>query len=52
MAANVPVPVFRLSGANALVTFLYVFVLFGALHLLATAYPTSKLSQAFFALGF
>ena len=50
--ANVPVPVFRLSGSNALVTFLYVFVLFGALHLLATSKPTSKLSQAYFALGF
>ena len=50
--ANVPVPVFRLSGANALVVFLYVFVIFGSLHLLAISRPNNKIAKALLALGF
>lgn len=52
MAVNVPVPVFRVSGTSAIVTFLYVAVIFGALHLLAVSKPNSKFSQAWLALGF
>ena len=48
----VPIPVFRISGASAIVTFLYIAVIFGALHLLATATPNNKISQAWIALGF
>jgi hypothetical protein len=47
-----PVPVFRVGGANAFVTFLYVAVVFGALHLLATSKPNNKLAQAWISLGF
>lgn len=49
--ANVPVPVFRISGASGLVTFLYVFVMFGTLHLMASSKPDWKLSKALLALG-
>lgn len=52
MAVNVPVPVFRINGANALVTFIYVAVIFGALHLAAISAPNNKLSKAWLALGF
>lgn len=52
MAANVPVPVFRVNGTNALVTALYIFVVFGALHLLAISYPGNIIAQAWLALGF
>lgn len=52
MAVNVPVPVFRISGSNALVTFIYVAVIFGALHLWAISKPDNKLAQAWIALGF
>ena len=52
MAVNVPVPVFRINGANALVTFVYVFVIFGALHLAAISNPQNKLSKVYLALGF
>lgn len=50
--ANIPVPVFRINGANAIVTFVYVAVIFGALHLAAISNPGSKLSKAWLALGF
>lgn len=50
--ANVPVPVFRVNGTNAFVVFLYVFVMFGALHLLAISKPSNKVAQAYLALGF
>jgi len=49
---NGPVPVFRIGGASAIVTFLYVLVTFGALHLLATSKPNNKLAQAWISLGF
>lgn len=52
MAVNVPVPVFRINGANALVTFVYVAVIFGALHLLAISKPDTRLAKAWLALGF
>lgn len=50
--ANIPVPVFRINGANAIVTFLYVAVIFGALHLLAVSKPDNKIAQAWISLGF
>jgi hypothetical protein len=50
--ANIPVPVFKINGANALVTFLYVAVIFGSLHLLAISKPDNKVSKAWLALGF
>lgn len=50
--ANVPVPVFRVNGSNAVVTFLYVAVMFGALHLLAISKPNSRFAQAWMSLGF
>lgn len=50
--ANVPVPVFNINGATALVTFLYVAVVFGALHLLAISKPDSRLGKVWIALGF
>lgn len=50
--ANIPVPVFRINGANAIVTFLYVAVIFGALHLLAISKPDNRLSKAWLSLGF
>jgi len=50
--ANVPVPVFRINGASAIVTFLYVVVLFGALHLLAISKPTNRVAAAWLSLGF
>lgn len=46
------IPAFRIGGTHALVIFLYVFVMFGALHLLAISYPTNKLARAIIALGF
>ena len=46
------IPAFRIGGSHALVIFLYVFVMFGALHLIALAYPNNKMSRALFALGF
>lgn len=49
---NVPVPVFRINGANAIVTFVYVAVIFGALHLLAISKPDNKLAKMWLALGF
>lgn len=50
--ANIPVPVFRINGSNAIITFLYVAVIFGALHLLAVSKPDNKIAQAWIALGF
>lgn len=50
--ANIPVPVFRINGSNAIITFLYVAVIFGALHLLAVSKPNNKIAQAWIALGF
>ena len=46
------IPAFRIGGTHALVIFLYVFVMFGTLHLIALSYPQSKLAKALFALGF
>jgi len=45
-------PHFHLSGMHALVIFLEMIVLFGAVHLLAVSFPNSKASQAWLALGF
>ena len=50
--ANIPVPVLKVGGASAIITFLYVFVLFGALHLYAISTPDKKFSKAVIALGF
>lgn len=49
---NVPVPVFRISGASGIVVFLYCVAMFGAIHLLATSKPNHPLSRAWLALGF
>lgn len=47
------IPVFRISGTSALFIFLTVTVLFGTLHLLATAYPNSTFAHVWVgALGF
>lgn len=46
-------PHFHVSGIHALVTFLYIVAVFGALHLLASSYPDSKVSKAWIGgLGF
>jgi len=50
--ANIPVPVFRINGANALVVFLYVVAAFGGLHLAAISKPNNRLAQAWLSLGF
>lgn len=50
--ANVPVPVFRISGAGGIVVFLYVFVTFGALHLWAISNPERRAAKVILALGF
>lgn len=49
---NIPVPVFRINGASAIVVALYVAVVFGALHLLAISKPDNRLAKAWIALGF
>ena len=50
--ANVPVPVFRISGAGGIVVALYVVAVFGSLHLLAISRPTNKVAKAWLGLGF
>lgn len=40
------IPVFRISGAQFLLTFLMVVIAFGTLHLVALSFPSSKLAQA------
>lgn len=50
--ANIPVPVFKVGGSQAIVTFLYVVVMFGSAHLLATSLPNNKYAQAWLSLGF
>jgi hypothetical protein len=52
MATLNPVPVLKVSGTFALVIFLYVTVIFGALHLLAISKPENKFFKAWLALGF
>lgn len=49
--ANVPVPVFRISGAGGIVVALYVVAVFGSLHLLAISKPDNSWSQAYLGLG-
>lgn len=46
------IPAFRIGGSHALVIFLYVFVIFGTLHLFALANPQTKFAKTLFALGF
>ena len=50
--AKIPVPVLKIGGASALITFLYVFVLFGALHLWAISSPNNRFAKAIISLGF
>lgn len=50
--ANIPVPVFRVNGASALVIALYVVALFGAAHLAAISKPDNRIARAWLALGF
>lgn len=52
MATQIPIPVMRVSGAFAFLVFLYVFVAFGALHLLAISKPDWTLSKVVLGLGF
>jgi hypothetical protein len=52
MATLNPVPVLKISGTFALVIFLYVTVIFGALHLLAISNPENKFFKSWLALGF
>lgn len=46
------IPHFHVSGAHALVVFLFIVAIFGALHLLAASKPDLTVSQAWLALGF
>lgn len=46
------IPAFRIGGTQAIVIFLYVTVIFGALHLLAISYPDKALAKAWLSLGF
>lgn len=47
------IPVFRIGGTSILFVFLAVLVLYGTLHLLATAYPDSAFTRVWVgALGF
>ena len=46
------VPVFRISGTQAVIIFLTVLVTFGTLHLVTLSFPNSKWAQAFVLLGF
>jgi hypothetical protein len=50
--ANVPVPVFRISGAGGIVVALYVLVVFGTLHLLAISNPEKRFAKVLLSLGF
>jgi hypothetical protein len=50
--AQTPIPVLKISGTFALVIFLYVTVIFGALHLLAISKPNNKFFKAWLGLGF
>jgi hypothetical protein len=45
-------PHFHISGIHAVVNFLYIVAVFGALHLLAISMPSNKLSQSWLGLGF
>jgi hypothetical protein len=45
-------PHFHISGIHALVTFLYIVAIFGALHLLAASMPDNKAAEAWLSLGF
>lgn len=46
------VPHFHLSGANAVVLFLYIVAVFGGLHMVAASFPESQFSRAWLKLGF
>lgn len=46
------VPVLRVNGTNALLVFLMMVAVFGALHLLAASTPDARLSKAWVSLGF
>lgn len=50
--ANVPVPVFRISGAGGIVVALYIFAIFGTLHLAAMSAPEKRWAKVLIALGF
>ena len=50
--ASIPLPHFHVSGAHAVVVFLFCVVMFGSLHLLAASKPESTLSRAWIGLGF
>ena len=45
-------PHFHVSGIHGLITFLFIVVAFGSIHLLAASYPDSPASQAWTGLGF
>jgi len=45
-------PHFHVSGIHALITFLYIIVAFGSLHVLSLSFPDSMLSQAWIGAGF
>lgn len=52
MADSVIPSIGKVGGADALKVALYVFVIFGTLHLVAISHPNSRWSRAFLALGF
>jgi len=52
MATTIPIPAFKLGGMQAMVLFLYVVVMFGALHLLAISHPEWRFSKWWLGLGF
>lgn len=43
---------YRVNAMAAILVALYVFVIFGTLHLVALSYPDSRLSKAFIGAGF
>jgi hypothetical protein len=50
MAVRVPIPTVRITGAEAIVTLLYVIAMLGALKLVALSYPNARLSRAWLTL--
>lgn len=50
--ANSLLPHFHVSGIHGTITFLFIVVAFGALHLLAASYPDASAAKAWTGLGF
>lgn len=50
--ADTIIPAFKISGTQAIIVALYVFVIFGAGHLLALSFPQAKASKVWLSLGF